>query len=174
MAPSKFTVLEPLDGSSKTKTELSNPFEQERFFIPSGDVRLLSPQSFFKEHNGGSLHCSSKEVILTLPDDTTMSFPWQPSSNLPYMLTPEFLKRSQQSFSTSYADSPNYLTMFDHRTLSLANSSAPPRPSVLSESNINLFDSQKELLLWHQSLGHASFKRIQQLFVFLETEHTKF
>jgi hypothetical protein len=32
---------------------------------------------------------------------------------------------------------------------------------VLRPSNFNLTGSQKELLLWHQRLGHADLRRIQ-------------
>jgi hypothetical protein len=34
---------------------------------------------------------------------------------------------------------------------------------VLRPSNFNLTGSEKELLLWHHSLGHADLRRIQAL-----------
>jgi hypothetical protein len=70
-------------------------------FVPTGEDRLFSPQTFFKENNGGSLHCCTDGVMLTLPDDTTMSFPWQPISNLPYMLRYEYLKRNNSTNSST-------------------------------------------------------------------------
>ena len=48
--------------------------------------------------------------------------------------------------------------------------------SVVSSSNVNLTDAEKELLRWHQRLGHISFKRVQALFrsgVLSHTEATR-
>ena len=48
--------------------------------------------------------------------------------------------------------------------------------SVVSSSNVDLSDSEKELLHWHQRLGHISFKRVQALFrsgVLSHTEATR-
>jgi hypothetical protein len=49
--------------------------------------------------------------------------------------------------------------MLDRSTFSVS-----PLPNLLDLANINLSSSQKELLLWHQRYGHASFKQIQHLF----------
>jgi hypothetical protein len=41
--------------------------------------------------------------------------------------------------------------------------SISPLPHIFDTYNQNLTGSQKELLLWHQRLGHASLKHIQEL-----------
>ena len=39
----------------------------------------------------------------------------------------------------------------------------PPQPSATLATNVNLSDPEKELLRWHQRLGHIGMKKVQWL-----------
>ena len=69
------------------------------------------------------------------------------------MLTPELCKESPPE-PTALTLRPSDLTF---------NVSSEPISSVLRDDNINITGSQKELLLWHQRLGHCSMAKIQSL-----------
>jgi hypothetical protein len=43
-------------------------------YVPTAGVRLFSPQSYFKENNGGSLLCQPDGLLLTLHGGCTLSF----------------------------------------------------------------------------------------------------
>ena len=123
-------------------------------YIPTASVRLFSPQCYFDEHDLAQLHCSKQLVVLTLHDGSTLEFPWTQPCNLPHMLT-----------SKLYAEvhgKPEHGILLSQSTFPavLGND---PLPNVLDQSNLNLTGSQKELLLWHQRLGHCALKTVQQL-----------
>jgi hypothetical protein len=42
-------------------------------------------------------------------------------------------------------------------------SAYPATPATVSDANMNLSNAAKELLRWHQRLGHVSFARVQHL-----------
>ena len=85
-----------------------------------------------------------------MPDDTTMEFPFNPHNNLPMMLVDDIgpamagLTRQDSDLLTNPRAMQSYL-------------------SVLDQVNQNITSSQKELLLWHQRLGHAGFQWNQAL-----------
>jgi hypothetical protein len=94
-----------------------------------------------------------KGTYLTLKDGTTLDFPYNAGSTLPLMLTTQYFKRSANFVGLPYAD-----------TQQLANTNQMYTfMSVADEANQNLTISQKELLLWHQRLGHADQRQIQQM-----------
>jgi hypothetical protein len=94
-----------------------------------------------------------KGTYLTLKDGTTLDFPYNAGSTLPLMLTAQYFKRSANFVGLSYADTQQLADTNQMHTFM----------SVADEANQNLTISQKELLLWHQRLGHADQQQIQQM-----------
>ena len=150
MGPIELTIQD-MDGIIRT-------IRTQALYVPTAEVRLFSPQSFFMENKGGSLTCCHKKVVLTLPDGCSLTFPWQLPSKLPYMLTTEMLqsKASAKCYGFTMRDLKPPLVQPAAYTHAL--------PNILDPSNLNLTGSQKELLLWHQRLGHCDMSRIQALF----------
>jgi hypothetical protein len=92
-----------------------------------------------------------KEVRLHLVDGTTLYFPYQPN-NIPMMLTPSMCALSTSKVLTSWIN-----TLFFHPEEILQGQRSRALPTVFDPWNINLTAQQKELLLWHQKLGHCNF-----------------
>jgi hypothetical protein len=102
------------------------------------------------ENLAGRLICTHSSCIDKLES------PWQPGSKLPLILTDAMISSDQHSGLASFH-------AFRIADEDIVNPSVPPKPSVLLPKNLNLTGSQKELLLWHQRLGHANLKRVQSL-----------
>jgi hypothetical protein len=83
-------------------------------------------------------------TILSLGDGTPLTFPYQPGSKLPMMLTSSHFKNPTTNIGITFED-----------TNMLANL------TVADEVNHNLTAAKKELLLWHRKLGHADMQRVQ-------------
>jgi hypothetical protein len=89
---SSFEKLQSLDGSIdvsgsgiiewqiQDQDGILKIIRHRALYVPTAGVRLFSPQTYFKEHNGGSLECQQKGLILTLHDGSRLTFPWQPPS----------------------------------------------------------------------------------------------
>ena len=151
------------------------------YYIPSASIRLYSPQSHFADSKSGSLTCSWNEVRLYLPssvdsdtvsratieaNDDYLSFPYHPHSSLPCMLTsnhPAFFKAlfamPREHCFSSVENLRRVPIVEDVETF--ANSGL--RSFLLQSDNMNLSNSQKELLVWHFRLGHVSMERLQRL-----------
>ncbi|KAG7345831.1 hypothetical protein IV203_033362 [Nitzschia inconspicua] len=161
IVPAKFTELNSLDSSIQvhgqgtvewTVQDMDGNVRIIRttaLYVPSGNIRLFSPQTYFQEHESGSLTCCRHHLSFTLADGFTLRFPWNDGSNLPVMLTPELCQQP----------SPTQLSL--HRSDLIFNVNVEPKKSVLHDTNLNLTGSQKELLLWHHRLGHVAMKTIQ-------------
>lgn len=140
-------------------------FRTTALYVPTAEVRLFSPQVYFQETDSGSLFCYKDRLLLTLLDGSVLTFPWHPHSNIPFMLTAEM-----------YADLHGPQHHCHHvlnTTVSDTILHGDPLPSVLDPSNLNLTGSQKELLLWHQRLGHCSLKHVQHLLALPRDEHSR-
>jgi GAG-pre-integrase domain len=129
-------IVQADDGSQKILTT-------EAYFAPGTNVRLLSPQTYMRQHNGTD---ASGEVTATVtahhfrvtwPDSTKLYVPFCGSNNLP--VSAAFNKAA------------------------LAQRAADIHLCVTDESNQNLSEPQKELLQWHFRLGHINFDSIQLL-----------
>jgi hypothetical protein len=125
-------------------------------YVPSAGVRLFSPQSFFMDNLDGKLVCTYASCVLEVPEGGKLEFPWHPNSKLPLMLTEAMLSSDQQSGFTSFH-------AFNIADEDVVDPDIQPKPSVLLPTNLNLTGSQKELLLWHQRLGHADIRKVQAL-----------
>ena len=125
--------------------------EIKGYHIPSAEVRLLSPQALLTQVDGRG-YISPKSVLLVLGENKpTLEAYYCPRSNLPLL----------RLASSDVAPSPRN-TWKDAFVYS-ASVEQQHALNVLNESNTNLTAAQKETLLWHQRLSHASISWIQLL-----------
>jgi hypothetical protein len=120
------------------------------YHIPNTDVRLLSPQVLIWTLAGHAL-LNNQGMDISLDDGTVLSANYCPCTNLP--MVPLAL-----STSTGYcfwSDAFGYSVQAYNEIVDIK--------SVLHQKNFNLSSSQKEVLLWHQRLLHASTNWIQTL-----------
>jgi hypothetical protein len=121
------------------------------YFVPASRVRLASVTSVLKAYSGEDAKITTKGFTLSgIPGDSTRGSIFAPtnlSSHLP-------------------------ISIAHSSTLESANHASP----VVSENNLNLSPAEKELLRWHQRLGHLAFKKVQYLMrsgVLAKSELTK-
>ena len=131
---------------------------------PDSLQRLLSPQAYCQYHNlGGDVdHFGGNGFYwwLTVVDDRDkfhrFRCPIHPGSNLPVGLG-----RLPDSTACKCSTSDDALPSGEHTSQHCAQHC---HLSVADEVNQNLTAAQKEVLLWHQRLGHTGFHRVQSLF----------
>lgn len=119
------------------------------YYVPGAKIRLFSPQVYFQEQKKGHCIIEQNHVTMTLPDSSALTFPYNSGSNIPLMLvksTPLIvgLTSDDAELLANPALVSTYLTVSD-------------------QENQNLTSAQRELLLWHQKLGHANMTWIQEL-----------
>jgi hypothetical protein len=124
---------------------ITRTIKTRAYFIPEGNIRLFSPQTYFQENEKGSSKITARGIEA---DGTVLTFPYNQQSNIPLMLTKEHstvgLTYSNVEFLAELYNVSSYL-------------------SVAAEVNQNITAAQKELLCWHWRLGHAGFQWIQWL-----------
>ena len=121
----------------------------EAYYVLSASIHLFSPQDYFQENNGGQCVIHPRTTVLTLACGSELVFPYNGGSNLPLMLP-------------SLACNVAGMTFEDASYLS-ENNGAFACMSVADETNQNLTQAQRELLLWHWKLGHAGMGWVQEL-----------
>lgn len=117
------------------------------YYIPKATIRLFCPQEYFFEDNQTRALLDHKGVVLRTKDLDDLYFPWNNGNSLPVML-PDWIKEHPE------VDQGCVLGL-------LANVNEVNQ--LLLDTNMNLTQDQKELLLWHQRLGHAGFMWTQSL-----------
>ena len=120
------------------------------YHIPTADVRLLSPQVLLKTIGGYSKQ-TVHGVQVSLDNGIKLSAAFCPRSNLPIIPLAHEASSKQCFWTKAFGFSAD-----SFQDLNLIR-------NVLHQTNTNLSQSQKELLLWHQRLSHASVKWIQAL-----------
>ena len=136
---------------------VARTIKTKAYYVPEASIRLFSPQTFFQEQQAGKLVLDHKKTQLQIPDGTWLEFPYNSSSNLPFMLTGN-VNHMGLTFEDATMLGDGYSVK---SALSTANHSG--LMNVADETNQNLTASQKELLLWHWKLGHANMQWIQTL-----------
>jgi hypothetical protein len=120
------------------------------YHIPTAEVRLLSLQVLLQTV-GGHAFQHAQGIDFLLDNGFQMSAALCPHSNLPLL---SLALPNQEHFSF-WDEAFGY---------SLTNLQAINKiKSILGADNTNLSGSQKELLLWHQKLSHASLNWVQML-----------
>ena len=121
------------------------------YHISAAEVRLLSPHVLLELTGDGKYVQTKRGLALKLGNGVQISASYCPRSGLPILpLTKTSVNRRSyltDAFAFSAADT------------SLSGATA----ELLSKSNVNVSPAQKETLLWHQRLLHASISWIQLL-----------
>ena len=117
------------------------------YHIPGVEVRLLSPQVLLNLI-GGNYIGSTSGIVLSLDNNIELDAKYCPRSRLPFLPVCS-VNPSTRSF---WANAFTYTVQ-----------EASAYPALLNATNTNLSLSQKEVLLWHQRLSHASVQWIQCL-----------
>ena len=118
------------------------------YHIPNAEVRLLSPQVLLMTLGGQAIQTTAAYRI-NLDNGIDLVAQYCPRSNLPML---------------SCCDPNN--SCFWNKIFDISQESTLAfaiHQNVLLQENTNLSASQKELLLWHQRLSHASVSWIQPL-----------
>ena len=126
----------------------------QAYHVPKASIRLLSPQHYFRDHKDNDSFkgkCSFDADWITLTVDTgqELTFPFDGNNNLPYMLP-------DRSINFAGCDSHFQAHLMTGKPFEEAN-------NILLEENHNLSPAGKELILWHQRLGHAGYGWLQSL-----------
>ena len=112
-------------------------------YLPSAQVRLFSPQDYCRLHKRGKVSLDHRTAFFQ--DHThaaPIEFPYHSDNGLPILLQD---KVEDFSFFSSIFPLSAY------------------NATILHPDNTNLTIAQKELLHWHQRLGHVHMRWIQQL-----------
>jgi hypothetical protein len=117
--------IQDRDGIQKT-------IRNRALYVPAPGERLFSPRTYFHENKGGSLLCKPNGLILTLPDGSTLSLLWQPTSNLPCMLTTKLFEEVKRHKKEAHH------IKFDRSAFAVST-----LPNVLDTANHNLNYSQR-------------------------------
>ena len=115
--------------------------------IPTSPHRLLSTHALCSQHPDLTMSVASKGATVKVhPSAISIYAPVNKKSNLIV------------SMGHRYGASP-----VSFCAISDVPSAYPATPATVSDANMNLSDAAKELLRWHQRLGHVSFARVQHL-----------
>jgi hypothetical protein len=104
------------------------------YYVPSADIRLFSPQTYFQEQGNGKGTFDKDKITLHLPSGTDLEFPYHCCSNLPYMI----VNPHKPTAGLTSTDKKLCLGGF-----------GPTCMNLTAEENKNITRPQKELLLWH-------------------------
>ena len=118
--------------------------EVKGYHMPHASVRLLSPQVLLQTIGGQSLQ-TTKGISLTLNNGVKLFATYCPQNNLPLLPLARPDDNDRCFWSHAFGFNANEF----HKINSV-------RSSLLHNNNTNLSQSQKEVLLWHQRLSHAS------------------
>jgi hypothetical protein len=114
------------------------------FYVPNSPVRLLGTSSLLQTYKGETIELTDQAAYLSgIEGDETrppVTAFLNPSNNIP---------------SCSAFKSDDLQAAVHHIEASMT--------AVVDPANINLSESEKELLRWHQRLGHMDYRKIQFL-----------
>ena len=115
--------------------------------IPTSPHRLLSTHALCSQHPDLSMAVASKGATIKVhPSAISIYAPVNKKSNLIVSMGHKYGASTISLCAVS--DVPG---------------AYPVTPATVSDANMNLYDAAKELLRWHQHLGHVSFARVQHL-----------
>lgn len=141
------TVIRGIGTVRWTIRDLENviaTIETKAYFIPEAEIRLFSPQVYLQEQHGGDFLIRKDGTTLTLRSGIQLKFPYFKENNLPMFLL-------ESSFDGLDLGNLHDLPMTEVYI------------SVVEETNQNLTNAQKELLVWHWKLGHVGLDWLKQL-----------
>ena len=115
-------------------------------YVPKAKARLLSTSSLLAQYPEEMINIQSNRLLLSKTNSNNSNTNEHPI---------EILTDSSTNLPVGYA----YAHTADTKLYQAMNSTI----STVSRNNMNLSEPQKELLRWHNRLGHLSYKRIQFL-----------
>ena len=128
--------------------------ELPAFYVPSCNTRIASLQAILDECRGETFQMDKDRLVLSGDDvEPPLVVPIDPRTKLP-TATLSFDVPPPSYYVVDVAALQSYSAVNN----TLPSTSQPP---LTASSNINLTEPEKELLRWHQRLGHISIKRIQ-------------
>ena len=128
--------------------------QTEAYYVPDAGIRLFSPQVYIGKNTTANLIINNTGILFTLKCGTIMTFPFNKSNNLPFMLTKRSLKDRKHSHLTT-----SVLSSVSKGTFS---SSFIDR-SVFNRDNFNMNPAQQELLKWHCRWCHCDLNRVRMI-----------
>ena len=132
------------------------------YYLPEASIRLFCPQNYAEEQGRsdeevGEFRGGAQSIRFTDEYLSELEFPFTPNIRLPLMTLDDDIPETGLSDSLSF-----YLKDYLALNLNIVESDQETL-QLLQAINTNLTKPQKELLLWHQRLGHAGFSWIQDL-----------
>ena len=120
------------------------------YHIPHAEVRLLSPQTLLSNCDPSTAigYIRTADLTLCLGNGIELQSEYCPRSNLPLLKVCK--------------DTPEQRILW-HDAFSRQMHSYSASTNVLDSDNVNLSAAEKELLLWHNHLSHASVSWLQPL-----------
>jgi hypothetical protein len=115
-------------------------------------MQLLSPQSLFQEKGLGWMKTTKTGIEMSVDNHHVMEFTYHKGCNLP--MARVVAKSDDIMVGMTVTDAKNIFGMKGTGSMLM---------SVADETNQNLTASQRELLSWHQKLGHADMQQVQRL-----------
>jgi hypothetical protein len=130
--------------------------QTEAYYVPDAGIRLFSPQVYIGKNKTANLVIDHTGILFTLKCGTTMTFPFNKSNNLPFMLTKRSLTDRKKSHLTT-----SVLSLTSTRK-GMFSSSFIDR-SVFNRDNFNMNPAQQELLKWHCRWCHCDLNRVRMI-----------
>ena len=122
------------------------------YHIPNAEVRLLSPQVLLSTVGGSAKAVqTTADLILCLGNGVELQAQYCPRSNLLLLSICDHAPDAKSFWHDAFHITDNDVFAF------------AAEKNVLDESNVNLSAAEKELLLWHQRLSHASTSWLQPM-----------
>jgi hypothetical protein len=113
-------------------------------------MQLLSPKSLFQEKGLGWMKTTKTGLKMSVNHHHVMEFTYHKGCNLP--MARVVAKSDDVMVGMTITDAKNIFGVKGAGSMLM---------SVADETNQNLTASQRELLSWHQKLGHADMQRVQ-------------
>ena len=121
------------------------------YHIENAGVRLLSPQVLLGTASDSAQGVIKKaDLVLCLDNGVELRANYCPRSNLPLLPIEDSFDR-QNLWHAAFHSSEQQVVAFSTKS------------NVLNKENENLSHAEKELLLWHHRLSHASLSWLQPL-----------
>jgi len=122
------------------------------YHIPTAEVRLWIPQVLLTTVRGlAKAVQTSSDLLLCLGNGVELQAQYCHCSNLPLLSICDHAPNTKSFWHDAFHMTDDGVFVFATET------------NVLDGSNVNLLASEKELLLWHHRLSHASILWLQHL-----------
>ena len=139
------------------------------YYVPSANSRVASLQVILRTLRKERISLDDRQLRLEGYEDTpSLTVPYHPTTQLPMAELTVHTEPTTPAASLLVGEVNHSNAYVMRAERSRSRSSGPqlptrPQQCVTSPTNVNLSESEKELLRWHQRLGHISIRRVQWL-----------